>query len=405
MEKGVPEKVPPPGTLTGATSGRLESVDALRGFVMALMALDHARDFFHWGALHGVDPLAPATTTPALFFTRWITHLCAPVFVLLAGAGVYLSAARGKTKGDLSRFLLKRGAWLILLEMTFVQWAGWAWRVEPKVHFALVLWAIGWSMIGLAALIHLPLRWVAAIGVVLCVGHNAFDGVNAAELGAFGPLWQVLHEGGEVALGNGHRLLAGYPLVPWVGVMAVGYAIGAWLLLEPVKRRRRLVFAGTGFIAAFIVLRASAVYGDPNPWKPGARTLESVYLFLSCAKYPPSLCYLLMTLGPALLLLAWWDLRGPAWTAPLLTFGRVPMFFYLLHLPLLHSLSLAVALATWGQASWLFGFPAGSAPQHVGTGLTGVYLAWLGALSLLLLVCRQFERLKTAHPSRWLAYI
>lgn len=394
----------PSGPPTGAPSGRLDSVDTLRGFVMALMALDHARDFFHRGALHGMDPLDPATTTPALFLTRWITHLCAPVFVLLAGAGVYLSAARGKPKADLSRFLLKRGAWLILLEMTFVQWAGWAWRVDLKVHFALVLWAIGWSMIGLAALIHLPLRAVAAIGAALCLTHNAFDGVKAADLGALGPFWQVLHEGGEVTLGGGHRLLAGYPLVPWVGVMAIGYAMGAWLLQGPTKRRRRLVFAGTGMITAFIALRAAGLYGDPHPWKPGVVTLESAYLFLSCAKYPPSLCYLLMTLGPALLLLAWWDVRRPAWTAPLATFGRVPMFFYLLHLPLLHSLSLVMALTTRGQADWLFGFPGRPAPQDVGTGLTGVHLAWLGTLTLLLPACRWFEQLKRGRRDTRLAY-
>ncbi|MFM7751650.1 MAG: DUF1624 domain-containing protein [Opitutaceae bacterium] len=395
----------PTGPPQGKAKGRLDSVDALRGAVMALMALDHARDFFHSGALHGVNPLDPATTTPALFLTRWITHFCAPVFVLLAGAGAYLSLARGRPKAELSRFLLTRGAWLIVLEMTFVQWAGWAWRIDLKVHFALVLWAIGWSMIGLAALIHLPRLGVAVIGAALCAGHNAFDGVKAADLGAFGPLWVVLHEGGEVALGGGHRLLAGYPLVPWVGVMAIGYALGSWLILPPPERRRRLVFAGTGMIVAFLALRATGVYGDPNPWKPGESALGTGYNFLSCAKYPPSLCYLLMTLGPALLLAAAWDTRRPAWTAPLVTFGRVPMFFYLLHLPLLHSLSLVVSNALWGQAAWLFGFPGELAPPHVGTGLTGVYLAWLLSLALLLPTCTWFHKRKQRRHSPLLTYL
>jgi uncharacterized membrane protein len=395
----------PSGAQQGDAKGRLDSVDALRGAVMALMALDHARDFFHSGALHGVNPLDPATTTPALFFTRWITHFCAPVFVLLAGAGAYLSMARGRTKAELSRFLLTRGAWLIVLEMTFVQWAGWAWRIDLKVHFALVLWAIGWSMIGLAGLVHLPLRWVAVIGAILCAGHNALDGVKAADLGAFGPLWVVLHEGGEVALGGGHRLLAGYPLVPWVGVIAIGYALGSWLILPPSERRRRLVFSGTGMIVAFLALRASGAYGDPNPWRPDESALGTGYRFLSCAKYPPSLCYLLMTLGPALLLVAWWDIRRPAWTAPLVTFGREPMFFYLLHLPLLHSLSLVVSIILWGQATWLFGFPGENAPSHVGTDLTGVYLAWVLSLALLLSICRSFRNLKQRLKSPLLNYL
>ena len=394
-----------PGPPCGVPAGRLDSVDALRGGVMALMALDHARDFFHAGALHGVDPLDPATTTPALFLTRWITHFCAPVFVLLAGSGVYLSAARGRPKAELSRFLLTRGAWLILLELTFVQWAGWSWRVDPKVHFALVLWAIGWSMIGLAGLIHLPLRWVAATGAALCVAHNAFDGVKAADLGAIGPVWQVLHEGGEVRLGGGHRLLAGYPLIPWVGVMALGYALGVWLVAPPEVRRRRLAAAGAGMVVSFLVLRAAGQYGDPNPWIPGAGPLETTYRFLSCAKYPPSLCYLLMTLGPALLLLAWWDSRQPPWSAPLIILGRAPMFFYLLHLPLLHSLSLGLSLALGVRAEWLFGFPGGPAPSDAGTGLAGVYLAWLLSLALLLPACGWFGRLKQRHRSRWMSYL
>jgi uncharacterized membrane protein len=394
-----------PSPSTAAASGRLDSVDALRGLVMALMALDHARDFFHAGALQGVDPLDPATTTPVLFFTRWITHFCAPVFLLLAGAGAFLSESRGRTKRDISLHLLKRGAWLILLEVTFVQWAGWAWQMNLQAHFALVLWAIGWSMIALAGLVHLPRRWIAATGLALIAGHNAFDGIKAADLGAWGPLWQVLHEGGEVALGGGHRLLAGYPLVPWIGVMAVGYAFGGWLLQSPPERRRRLVLAGASCVGLFLLLRATGLYGDPRPWAPQSPGNDSLYLLLSCVKYPPSLCYLLMTLGPALLLLAWWDRSRPAWTSPLVTIGRVPMFFYLLHLPILHGLSLAVSLVTWGRAEWLFGFPGASAPAGVGTGLVGVYLAWLAALALLHLVCRWFEALKRRRKEAWLSYL
>ena len=193
--------------------------------------------------------------------------------------------------------------------------------------------------------------------------------------------------------------------VPWIGVMAVGYAFGGWLLLSPPERRRRLVLAGAAGVGLFVLLRATGLYGDPRPWAPQSPGNNSLYSFLSCAKYPPSLCYLLMTLGPALLLVAWWDIRHPAWTAPLVTFGRVPMFFYLLHLPLLHGLSLAVSLVTWGRAEWLFGFPGATAPAGVGTGLVGVYLAWLAALALLHLACRWFEVLKRRRKDAWLAYL
>lgn len=205
-------------------SPRLESVDTLRGLVMVLMALDHARDFFHFGALHGVDPLDLQSTTPALFFTRWITHFCAPVFILLAGTGTFLSAARGRPKGELSWFLLTRGAWLILPEITYVQWAGWAWAVDSHAHFALVLWAIGWSMIALAALIHLPGHGAAALGIALIALHNCADGLAPAIFGPLAPLWSVLHTGGEIELGFGHKLLAGYPACRW---------------FAGVKRRRR----------------------------------------------------------------------------------------------------------------------------------------------------------------------
>lgn len=372
---------------------------------MALMALDHARDFFHFGALHGHDPLDLATTTPALFLTRWVTHFCAPVFILLAGTGTFLSAAGGRSPRALSWFLLTRGAWLIVLEMTFVQWAGWAFHVDLRVHFALVLWAIGWSMITLAGLIHLPLRLIAAFGLTLIVGHHAFDSVKAASLGPWAPLWQVLHEGGEVSLPDGHKLLAGYPLIPWLGVMAVGYALGSWLLLDPSARRRRLTFAGLAACFAFVALRGSNLYGDPQPWSVQADPTRSLFSFLSCHKYPPSLCYLLMTLGPALLLLAAWDRGAPAWLQPLRLFGRVPLFFYLLHLPLLHGLAVGFAGVKWGQADWLFGFPAQRAPDHVGVGLPAVYVAWLASLLLLYPLCHTFAAYKRRRRAPWLSYL
>jgi uncharacterized membrane protein len=384
---------------------RLESVDLLRGLVMVLMALDHARDFFHFGAWHGLDPLDLNRTTAAVFCTRWITHYCAPTFILLAGAGAFLSHTRGRSTRELSWFLLTRGVWLVGLEMTFVQWIGWTFAIDGHAHFALVLWAIGWSMIALAALVHLPASWVAAFGVAMIALHNTCDGINSAALGAWAPLWTVLHEGGRVELGGGHALLAGYPLIPWIGVMAGGYGLGACFQHEPAARRRRLWQLGAALTAGFVGLRLGNLYGNPRPWSVQPDALRTLFSFLDCHKYPPSLCYLLMTLGPVLLLLAWWDRGVPTWMRPLLVFGRVPMFFYLLHIPLLHGLAVLVARLRWGRADWLYGVAPARPPDTGGFGLLGVYSAWLAAVVLLYFACRWFAELKRRHRSPWLSYL
>ncbi len=388
-----------------APGARLDSVDALRGLVMVLMALDHARDFFHFGALHGIDPLDLNRTTAAIFFTRWITHYCAPTFIFLAGAGAFLYGARGRSTRALSWFLFTRGLWLVLLEVTYVQWAGWTFAINPHVHFALVLWAIGWSMIALAALVHLPLRVVTVFGLVMIATHNACDGIKSAAWGAWAPLWQVLHEGGNVDLGHGHTLGAGYPLIPWVGVMAAGYGFGSLLLTEPAGRRRWMLRLGLTVTAGFVLLRFSNLYGDPRPWSSHGDATRTLFAFLDCGKYPPSLSYLLMTLGPALLLLAWWDRSIPRWTKPLVVFGHVPMFFYLLHLPLLHGLAILAHGLKSGRADWLYGTAPATPPDNAGFGLAGVYLAWLSAVLLLYPLCRWFAGVKRRRRDAWLSYL
>ncbi|MEI6465552.1 MAG: heparan-alpha-glucosaminide N-acetyltransferase domain-containing protein [Verrucomicrobiota bacterium] len=385
-------------------AARLDSIDLLRGLVMVLMALDHTRDFFHAGALRGVDPLDLTQTTPALFLTRWITHYCAPTFILLAGLGAFLSTGRGKSPRDLSWFLLTRGAWLVVLEWTLVQWAGWNFAFDLHHHNGAVLWAIGWSMITLAALIHLPVRIVTAFGLLLIVGHNALDSIRAENLGAWGRLWQILHQGGPVRFGSGHVLYAAYPLVPWIGVMAAGYGLGAWLQSAPDKRRRRLLTLGAALTVGFVVLRFSNLYGNARLWSPQSMPWQTVAAFLDCTKYPPSLCYLLMTLGPALLLLAAWDAGAPRALRPLLAFGRVPMFFYLLHLPLLHGLAVAAAFAAQGRADWLYGNGRSAAPADAGYGLAGVYLAWAVGIAVLYPVCRRFAAYKQGRRAAWLSY-
>ena len=391
-----------------SASRRIESIDVLRGVVMALMAIDHTREFFTSARIH---PLDLEHTWPALFLTRWVTHLCAPVFVLLAGTGVALSMARGKSKRAISAFLLTRGLWLIFLELTFVRF-GWFFNFEVWNAGALVIWAIGWSMVVLAALVFLPVRYVGVVGLVMIALHNTLDPLEAQDLGRAGWLWTILHEGGFVSLWGGARLAVGYPLVPWIGVMAAGYAFGALIGSTAPERRVRL-FArmGLALTLAFVLLRATNLYGDPEKWTPQKNILFTVFSFIDCDKYPPSLLYLLMTIGPALLLLAAFEKWPRLRAKPLVVFGRVPLFYYLLHLPLLHALAVLLELVRGHSVSWLFQSPAppvGSMlfpPDGYGYGLPVVYLIWAVALVVLYFPCRAFAALKEQRRERWLSYI
>ncbi|MGH8185934.1 MAG: DUF1624 domain-containing protein, partial [Steroidobacteraceae bacterium] len=319
-----------------AAPTRLSSIDALRGLVMVLMALDHARDFFTDARF---DPLDLSQTTLALFLTRWVTHLCAPTFIFLAGVSAYLLSLR-ITPAELSRFLVTRGLWLILLEVTIVQFA-WTFnfRYDSGV-FLQVIWAIGVSMIVLAALARLPIATVATISLVLIAGHNLFDGVAVNELGAWAPLWSVLHVQGQVS-----HVWVLYPLIPWVGVMGLGFAMGAMFQLEPAPRRRLLIRLGVACLSAFILLRAANAYGDPQPWSIQPDTLRTLLSFMTVQKYPPSLSYLLVMLGSGFLLLAAFESARGKLANVLRTFGRVPLFFYVLHIAFAQFAAGVVAVA------------------------------------------------------------
>jgi uncharacterized membrane protein len=381
---------------------RLDSVDLLRGLVMVLMALDHTRDFFHAGALQGIDPLDLEKTTVPLFFTRWITHFCAPVFVFLAGTGAFLSTTRGKSKSELSWFLFTRGFWLIFLELTWIHWAGWTFSLNLHEFWFLVIWAIGWSMIVLAALIHLPVWATTAFGIAMILTHNLFDGVKPETWGPWGWLWRVLHAGGRMRTGE-FVFGAGYPLIPWIGVMASGYGFGALLMREPGQRRRWLWGLGSGMILAFVLLRWSNLYGNPKPWSPQSNPTLSLLAFLDCHKYPPSLCYLLMTLGPALIVLALLDRPTPPLLKPILVFGRVPLFYYLLHLPLIHGLSVAVNLIRFGSLPQ--GPTIGGPSADLGFSLPIVYLFWISIVLALYPACKWFADLKRRRQEAWLSYL
>src|SRR5947207_1145993 len=321
---------------SGAVRPRLDSVDLLRGLVMVIMALDHTRDFFSKDL--SFDPTDLSRTYPALFLTRWITHCCAPVFMFLAGTGAFLSTTRGKSKKELSWFLLSRGLWLVVLELTWVRCFGWQFNFDYHFSVGAVIWALAWSMIALSALVFLPVPVISLFGVAMVVTHNGLDAVTAESWGTMGWLWKILHGGGLLDSGTGYRFVAAYPLIPWIGVMAAGYGFGALLKREPNERRNWIFGLGVGLILLFILIRGINGYGDPNPWSRQKNGLFTLFSFLNCHKYPPSLAYLLMTLGPALVVLALLERGTPRWLGPILVFGRVPLFYYLIHLPLIHGL-------------------------------------------------------------------
>src|SRR5437867_1661852 len=288
------------------SSSRIASVDFLRGAVMVVMALDHTRGMVGNATFDAMDL---TRTYPALFLTRWITHFCAPVFVFLAGTSAFLSTARGKGRSELSRFLWTRGLWLIVLEFTLVRF-GWSFRLASPVLVGQVIWALGWSMIVLAALIYLPVSVVAFFGIAMIASHNLLDGVQAKSFGAFAWLWGILHGGYHFPVAPGVEFIPIYPLVPWIGVMAAGYGFGCLLLLDQRARRQKLLWLGLGLTGAFVVIRAANVYGDPQPWSMQKDFVFTCFSFVNCTKYPPSLLFLLMTLGPAILLLSVFDWAG-----------------------------------------------------------------------------------------------
>ncbi len=381
---------------------RLRSIDLLRGGVIVLMALDHVRYFISDARF---DPTDPAKTTAALFATRWITHFCAPVFVFLAGVGSRLSLGRGRDPRSLSRFLLTRGLWLVVLELTVAR-AAWQFNLDYGYSAALVLWALGWCMVALAALVRLPDVWITAIGAGMVLFHNAFDRVAATDFGSLGWLWKVLHEPGSIALAPGMELFILYPLVPWGGVMALGYVFGVAFTRPVAVRDRRCVHLGLALCAGFLGLRFLNAYGDPSPWVVQSTPARTVLSFFNTTKYPASLLYVLMTLGPALLLVPWLDQARGRLADAVRTLGQVPLFFWLLHVPLIHLMAVAFSLARYGTVvPWLVRNPPAEPPPDYGYSLWVVYAVTLGVVAALYPACRWFAELKKRRRTVWLTYL
>jgi uncharacterized membrane protein len=391
---------------TQPARARIESVDVLRGVIMIVMALDHVREFF--GAA-GVNPTDVAHTTVMLFFTRWITHFCAPVFFLLTGTGAFLSLRR-KSTAELSRFLWTRGLWLIFLELVVTRCLGWQFNFDYRLTLLFVLWALGWSMIALAALVHLPARVVTAIGVIMIATHNLLDGVSASSFGVWAPLWSILHAPGVIVATPRFTVFEAYPLIPWIGVTAAGYGLGQIFNWDAERRRDFLLRLGLGLTAAFVVLRTLNIYGDPNRWSVQRSPIYTVLSFINTTKYPPSLLFLLMTLGPAMLFLRAADRHTPKLLGPARIVGKVPLFYYVTHITVAHTLAVILCLARYGQVHWMFESPNLSRfpitfPPGWGFALPGVYMTWALVVLLLYPACRWYAALKQRRSDWWLSYI
>lgn len=400
--------------MSSPSRSRISSLDMLRGLVMVIMALDHVRDFFYKTELSqaadaALDPTNMETTYPALFFTRWITHFCAPVFVLLAGASIYLMGQR-LTKNELSVFLFKRGTWLVIVEITIVTFS---WTFNPLFSLLIlqVIWALGASMIVMALCIQLPYKAIFGMGAVIVIGHNILDfpGFSYVKQN----LWIQFLFSAKFSLHSyapDHFFMIVYSFLPWTGVMLLGYCLGKLFAgsVDAAYRRKMLIRIGLTITVAFVVIRFINVYGDPVPWASQPRGMTYTFLsFLNLNKYPPSLSFLCMTIGPALLFLVWFEKIQNRFATIMNIYGRVPMFYYVLHFYLIHLILVVVFYAQGFGAKDIVSpnNPFFFRPNGVGFGLVGVYIVWMSIVVLLFPLCKKFAAYKSSHKQWWLSYV
>jgi uncharacterized membrane protein len=385
-------------------SRRLQSIDFLRGLVMILMALDHVREWFTNAPF---SPTDLSSTTGAYFMTRWVTHFCAPVFSLLTGVGAFLWFSRGRSKAELSRFLLLRGVWLIFLEVVVTRCFGWAFNFDYRITAAAVLWVLGWSMIVLAGAVWLPMRVLTGVALLTIAGHGLLANIRGARPAW---LWQILYGRGNIEFAPGHNLYVAYTVIPWFAVMMAGFSLGQVFRWEATRRARFLIRAGVAAICLFVVVRGFNGYGDPAPWAGQKSALFDVFSFVNCTKYPPSLDFLLMTLGPAMVLLGLIDCGEFYRLRPVVIFGRVPLFYYAVHIPVMHLIAVAISYAKFGSAYWFFRsasiaeFPS-MRPPGWGYRLGGVYVIWIAVVAIMYPLCRWYEGVKRRNSGGWLSYL
>lgn len=387
-------------TVADMQQKRLQSIDFLRGLVMVLMALDHVRDF-----ITGVpfNPSDLTQTDSAYFLTRWITHFCAPVFIFLAGTSVGLIAAN-RSKLDLTKFLVSRGLWLIFIELTILSFA-WTFNFSGFAFVLQVIFVIGLSMLVMAALLWLPAIIILAFGLILVFGHNLLDTglLPSTNFTKPTPLWHILHAQGYT-LDTGIPSMMLYPILPWIGIMPLGYVLAALYQGPTEARRKTLLLLGLGAIGLFILLRATNSYGDPTPWSSQSTALFTIWSFINTQKYPPSLLYLLMTLGPGLIVLAYSERLRGRYVDILVTFGRVPFFFYVLHMYFIHSLALILAEIQglgWQAAA----APVWRLPTEYGLPLWGSWMVWIAVIAALYPACNWFAGVKARRKDWWLSYL
>ncbi len=390
---------------TSNESGRVRSIDVVRGAVMVLMALDHVRVY---------SGIPAGGSTPGVFLTRWITNFCAPAFVFFAGTSIYLHGERLKDRARLSRWLVIRGAWLVLLELTLLRLA-WTFNTDVT-HYMLagVVWMLGWSMILMGGLVQLPLTANALFGVAIIAGHNltalAIGGSRQSLLrGNLGWLWRILYFGGGVTIGEGDQpnFWVLYSIVPWIGVMAAGYAFGAVLRMSPEQRRRTCYAIGGAATVAFFVIQGFNVYQN-RPWVSNPQVPIWVP-FLTATKYPASLLFLLMTLGPTIAALPFLEGAQGRIAQWLAVFGRVPLFYYLLHIPFIHAVAVGISLIRSPAATgWLFGnhpVNPGKTPEGYTWSLGLLYLVTAAVVVALYFPCRWYANLKARRKDTWLSYL